>query len=218
MRLYRFVRDTIPYAFGPWGVRASETLAHGTGTCTNKANLLVALARAAGIGVAYGVRRVDTQHYFGPIGPYFLTRRASPSSVHVHAALHVDGRWLKCDPSTDSDLASRTCHFCLQTRLIVWDGAEDSIDFLDPAYVHADLGLYADVDELLDRPARGAGPELFAAGNSTPPATSNPLPLIEEAKRQPGLRETPSGSCRPHAKTSACDAAFSSALLRRRPF
>ncbi|MDQ3357003.1 MAG: transglutaminase-like domain-containing protein [Actinomycetota bacterium] len=75
MRLYRFVRDEIPYAFGPWGVRASQTLAQGTGTCTNKANLLVALLRAAGIGAAYGVLRVDTQHYFGPIGPDFLTRR-----------------------------------------------------------------------------------------------------------------------------------------------
>ncbi len=69
VRLYRFVRDEIPYAFGPWGIRASQTLAHGTGTCTNKANLLVALLRAAGIGAAYGVLRVDTQHYFGPIGP-----------------------------------------------------------------------------------------------------------------------------------------------------
>lgn len=166
VRLYRFVRDEIPYAFGPWGVRASQTLARGTGTCTNKANLLVALLRAAGIGAAYGVLRVDTQHYFGPIGPDFLTRRASRSSVHVHAATRIDGRWLKCDPSTDADLASRTCHFCLQTRLIGWDGTEDSTDFLDPAHVHADLGLYADVDELLDRPARGAGPELFAAGNA----------------------------------------------------
>ncbi len=62
--------------------------------------------------------------------------------------------------------SSRTCHFCLQTRLIDWDATGDSVDFLDPAHVHADLGLYADVDELLDRPARGAGPDLFAAGNA----------------------------------------------------
>ncbi len=101
---------------------------------------------------------------FGPIGPAFLTRRASPSSVHVHAAARVDGRWLRCDPSTDRDLASRTWHFCLQTRLIDW-ATGDSLDFLDPAHVHADLGLYANVDELLDARRAERGP------SSLPPAT-----------------------------------------------
>ena len=165
-RLFRYVRDDVSYAFGPWGVRASETLGRREGNCTNKANLLVALLRAAGIAGAYGVLRVDAQRYFGPIGPELLTRRASQTSVHVHAAARVDGRWLKCDPATDADLARLTGHFSLQTRLVDWDATADATDVLDHEHVHADLGLYADVDELLDRPARGAGPELFAAGNA----------------------------------------------------
>ena len=198
-RLYRFVRDEVPYAFGPWAMRASQTLAHGTGSCTNKANLLVALLRAAGISAAYGVLRVDAQRYFGAIGFPALTRRVSASSVHVHAAARVDGRWFRCDPSTDRDLASRTCHFCLQTRLVEWDGTCDSIDPIDSAHVHADLGLYADVDELLDRPARLARPELLAAGNAyldfvrSQPVFATAEELIEAYGRELNGQATHSG-------------------------
>ncbi len=60
VRLFDFVRDEIPYRFGPWGLCASETLARGEGSCTNKANLLVALLRAAGTAAAY--RRAARRH------------------------------------------------------------------------------------------------------------------------------------------------------------
>ncbi len=58
---FEFVRDEVLYAFGPWGVRASKTLESRQGTCTNKANLLIALLRAAGIPAAYGVMRTSTR-------------------------------------------------------------------------------------------------------------------------------------------------------------
>lgn len=162
---FEFVRDEVPYAFGPWGLPASATLERRQGTCTNKANLLVALLRAAGIPAAYGVMRVDARRYFGVIGPRFLTRYASPESVHVYAAALLDERWVKADPSTDRELAERTGHFCEQTRLIEWDGVRDSLDFLDPQHVYADLGLYANIDEMLARPARAATPHRLALAN-----------------------------------------------------
>jgi RND superfamily putative drug exporter len=162
---FEFVRDEILYAFGPWGLPASATLADRRGTCTNKANLLIALLRAAGIPAAYGVMRVNAREYFGVIAPPWLTRRASPESVHVYAAACLNGRWIKCDGSTDADLAARTSHFCKQTRLIEWDGRRDSLDFLDERHVHADLGLFADIDELLDRAPRTRTPQLFAEAN-----------------------------------------------------
>ena len=98
-------------------------------------------------------------------GSSSLPGRTASTATRGFLCVDECTRWLRCDPSTDRDLASRTCHFWLQTRLIDW-ATGDSLDFLDPAHVHADLGLYANVDELLDRPARGAGPELFAAGNA----------------------------------------------------
>jgi hypothetical protein len=47
---------------------------------------------------------------------------------------------------------------CRQTVLIEWDGAHDSMDFLEPGHVYADVGLFADIAERLRRPARGATP------------------------------------------------------------
>ena len=83
----------------------------------------------------------------------------------MYAAAFLGGRWVKCDPSTDRLLASRTSHFCRQTQLIEWDGSHDSLDFLDPRHIYADLGLYASIDELLAKPSRGATPERFALWN-----------------------------------------------------
>ena len=165
VKLFRFVRDEILYEFGPWGVTASETLERRGGTCANKANVLVALLRAAGIPAAYGVLRVDAQRYFGPIGPQFLTCCASSDSTHIYAAAHIERRWVRCDPSTDQQLASLTASWNPQTRLIEWDGRRDALDFLDPAHIHADLGLHANIDDLLSKPARNAQPDLLEYGN-----------------------------------------------------
>ena len=162
---FEFVRDHVRYGFGPWGVAASSTLDRGTGTCTNKANLLVALLRAAGTPAAYGVMRVNARKYFGVLGPSFLSRYCSVESTHVYAGAFLDGGWVKCDPSTDDELADRTAHFCRQTRLIEWDGKRDALDFLQPEHVYADLGLFADLDELLGKAPRPTTSRLQAAGN-----------------------------------------------------
>ena len=165
VRLFDFVRDEVRYFFGPWAVRASRTLAQREGTCTNKANLLVALLRAAEIPAAYGVLRVDAQRYFGSLAPVPFASRARRHSTHVFAAAWLDGSWVRCDPTTDRDMAERTSHFCRQTTLVAWDGFHDAMDFLEPEHVHADLGLFDDIDELLDKPARNASPEFLARVN-----------------------------------------------------
>jgi transglutaminase-like putative cysteine protease len=156
VRLFRFVRDEVRYAFGPWGIPASSTLARRFGTCSNKSNLLVALFRARGIPAAYGVMRVDGQEYFGNINPPFFRHLMSRYSIHVYAAAYLDGAWVKCDPSTDRELAGKTGHFCEQTSLVRWDGRHDALDRLDPAHVHADEGLRPSIDEVLGKPARNA--------------------------------------------------------------
>jgi transglutaminase-like putative cysteine protease len=165
VRMFEWVRDEIPYFLGPWGVTASQTLLARAGTCTTKSNLLVALLRAIRIPAAYGILRVDAQRYWGVIGPAFLTRHASPSSTHVHAAVRLDGRWVRCDPSTDRRIAEKSQHYCEQNRLIEWDGATDRTDVFRPEHVHASLSLYTSVDEVLAKPMRRVTPELLELAN-----------------------------------------------------
>lgn len=163
--LFRFVRDEIRYAFGPWGIPASVTLAAHEGVCTNKSNLLVALFRAADVPAAFGVLEVNPQEYFGSIAPPYLKPFVSHHSVHVYAAAHLADTWVRCDPSTDVELSRKTAHFCRQTRLIEWDGRQDALDFLQPQHVYADRGLHACIDGLLEKPARNAQPATLAAIN-----------------------------------------------------
>ena len=165
VKLFRFVRDEVLYAFGPWGVTASATLARREGTCTNKNNLLIALFRAAGIPAAYGVLRVDAREYFGNVAPPCFKPFGSTDSTHIYAAAYLRGRWVRCDSSTDREMAARTGHFCQQTRLIEWDGEHDAMDALDPVHIHADLGQRPSIDDLLDKPPHHATAGLFAVLN-----------------------------------------------------
>lgn len=163
--LFRFVRDEVRYMFGPWGVSATDTLRRREGVCTNKSNLLVALLRAVDIPAAFGLLHVNPREYYGVVAPPYLKPFVSDRSLHVYAAAHLNGTWVRCDPSTDREIAERTAHFCRQTRLIEWDGRQDALDFLQPQHVYADLGLRAGIDELLDKPARHAQPATLEAIN-----------------------------------------------------
>jgi transglutaminase-like putative cysteine protease len=165
IQLFRFVRDRVLYMFGPWGLPASATLARRAGTCTNKNNLFVALARAVGIPAGYGVLHVNGKEYFGNIAPGVFKPFLSAQAVHVYAAVQLGDRWVKCDTSTDREIADRTAHFCPQTRLVEWDGAVDALDALDPDHVYTDLGVRPSVDDLLGKPARNSSPAVLAQFN-----------------------------------------------------
>ena len=165
VRMFEWVRDEILYFFGPWNTTASHTLRTREGTCTNKANLLVALLRAAGIPAAYGVLRVDAQRYWGSIAPGFLRQHVNTFSTHIHAAAYLHGRWTRCDPSADRQIAVKSAHFCPQNALIRWDGTRDRTDAFEPEHVHANLGLHANIDQLLEKPRRRSTPQLIAAAN-----------------------------------------------------
>ena len=154
--LYYFVRDEIkhnPYAplYDPQRYRASAILEEGNGFCQQKAILLVALARAAGIPARLGF--VDV-----------LDHRLSPSfrkmiggvnrfPFHGYAELFIDGRWIHASPAYDLDV-------CRKKRFVPveFDGvneAKDSLYDLDgnPHMEHLkDHGSYEDFpwDEVLN--------------------------------------------------------------------
>lgn len=160
VKIFNYVRDEVHYTFGPWGVPASATLEQREGTCTNKNNLFVAMLRAIGIPAAYGVLRVDATEYFGSVTPPAFKPFGSTDSTHIYAGVYLDGRWIRCDVSTDAEMAGKTGHFCRQTRLVEWDGFHEAVDALNPDHIHEDLGLCASIDDLLEKPPRNATPQL----------------------------------------------------------
>lgn len=165
MALFQYVRDNILYKFGYWGKKSSTTLEEGSGMCTNSANLLIALLRAVGIPSAYGVMRVDTREYFGPIMLPMFKNLISKNSVHIYSYVYLNNRWIKCDPSIDKHLSEKTSYFNPASELVAWDGLNDKIDNISPKYVYMDSGPYSSIDEMLDRKPKYARKNTVKAGN-----------------------------------------------------
>ena len=84
VKIFNWVRDHISYSFyynTKYG--ASGTLKKRTGNCCDTSNLMVALARAAGIQARYlhGTCKFSSGTWYG----------------HVWAQLYVNGKWLNAD-------------------------------------------------------------------------------------------------------------------------
>lgn len=87
VKIFNWVRDNINYAFyynTKYG--ASGTLKYRTGNCCDTANLLVALARSAGITARYahGTCKFSSGNWYG----------------HVWAQLYVNGKWTTADATS----------------------------------------------------------------------------------------------------------------------
>jgi len=134
-RCFLWVRDHIQYTLGLQGVPASETLLAGQGSCSNKANLLCALLRAAGIPAGFIPMQVRTKEYFGPVSIPRLNRYLSEKSLHVHATVHLDDRWIRIDPSDDVRMNLGFFHISPTCRLVEFDGSSDAVLALDPAHI-----------------------------------------------------------------------------------
>jgi transglutaminase-like putative cysteine protease len=162
--LFEWVRDEVMFVIRKWNDRASHTLAVRGGTCTNKTNLLVALARSVGIAAGYHVLRVNGKEYFGPITPLPLRKKIRARSTHVHAALYLNGRWVRCDPTDDQALARNTTHLNPQSYVVQWDGERDGLLKIEPGHILEDSGPLAQIDDILAKRPRLPG-RLFRLGN-----------------------------------------------------
>ena len=153
--LFYFVRDKIkynPYSpfYLPEHYRASNILSRGEGFCVQKAVLLAALARAAGIPAR--LRLADIRNHIVPeklanmMGTNLFTH-------HGYDELYIEGKWVKATPAFDLKM-------CQENRIIPveFDGENDAIFHshnqdgkLHIEYVH-DYGHYQDisVDVILD--------------------------------------------------------------------
>ena len=122
--LFYFARDKIKYnpylpRYLPEHFRASNTLARKQGFCVQKAVLLVALSRVAGIPARLG---------FAVIKNYLLPEKLAEmlqTNVipdHGYAELYLSGKWVKTNPAFDLET-------CQKHRIIPveFDGKNDAI-------------------------------------------------------------------------------------------
>lgn len=124
VRLFEFVRDDITYDFLPKLTReeyeASHTLRAGKGFCTQKAVLLAALGRAAGVPTALVLTDIRDDSV-----PERITRLMGGMNLfeyHGVAAFHLDGRWVKADATQSPDIVLRKRY-----RRVEFDGRHDAL-------------------------------------------------------------------------------------------
>ena len=121
--LFYFVRDKIKYnpylpRYLPEHFRASETLARGEGFCIQKAVLLVALSRAAGIPARPGFAVIRNHLLSGKMAE-LLYGNILPD--HGYAELWLINKWVKATPAFDMDM-------CRKNKIIPvqFDGTSDA--------------------------------------------------------------------------------------------
>ena len=108
--LFEWVRDRIRYdpyaaAGGEDSFPASATLARGRGYCVQKAVLLAALGRAAGIPTRLGF--ADVRNHQTPARLLELMGGNNLYVFHGYTEFHLHGRWVKATPAFDEGSAKK---------------------------------------------------------------------------------------------------------------
>lgn len=154
--IFLFVQ-AMPYRFGNWQERASDTLARGSGMCTTKANLQVALMRAAGLeaGFVEMPMEMDVLGLLMPLGWQPMMRQ---TVKHYFGAVKLGGRWHAAD-SSYTDEAMRVYAQGIPNALSVipaWLGEGRPFS---PCFIHAgrdmfDIEVRAEIDEVMGKKSR----------------------------------------------------------------
>lgn len=124
LRLFAFVRDEIPYNLYMISVfredfTASHILAWGKGYCVQKAVLLTALARAAGIPARLAFARIRNHKAPAKIVAFTGT---NIFPRHGYTQLFLDGTWVSVAPTFDRSLCEK-----IGVPVVEWDGQTDAI-------------------------------------------------------------------------------------------
>jgi transglutaminase-like putative cysteine protease len=122
--VFAWVRDTIAYDMAPdlvdrtsW--RASDTLERGWGFCQHKAVLLAALGRSLGHPVALAFQSVIDATIPDRFEVYLPQKRMRP---HGLAAVWLDGRWQRLDPSLPASMCARR-----GLQVVEWTPGHDAL-------------------------------------------------------------------------------------------
>ena len=124
VKLFYFVRDSIPYSIFMISVfiedfRASRILEWGKGYCVQKAVLLTALGRAAGVPVRLAFAKIANhkapRHITDKLGTNVFPR-------HGYNQFFLEGRWLSCAATFNKDLCEKN-----GLPTVEFDGKKDAI-------------------------------------------------------------------------------------------
>jgi len=148
VKLFYFVRDQIKYnmyavSTKKEGYKASAILQAGQGWCLQKAILLAALARAAGLPCRLVVVSLRNHRASDAAIEAMGTNYIFP---HVYNEVLVDGKWIKIAATFDKEICARN-----GVPTVEFDGENNSIlssvDLEGNPYIEYldDYGVYADV-------------------------------------------------------------------------
>lgn len=134
IKLFLFVKNNYPYAFGRWDFKASETISLKSGMCTTKSCLLVALFRASKIPAGFKVIKIKGREVFAKFAIFpFLKNKISENSIHICVSVNLDNQWIDIDPSLDDDLLKGLVLIGYDPSILrVWDGKSDLMNFFTP--------------------------------------------------------------------------------------
>ncbi len=160
VKAFSWVRDNIKYRLGFWSRTASETLEELEGTCSNKANLLVALLRSQRIPAGYGVMEVLGKKYFGPGYTWWGQTHTSKATTHVYACVKIGNRWFRVDPCDDPEIIKAVSSFSYNEpnlsrehnfpyQVVVWDGENDAMIPLRSDHILQDDCVKLCIDHVL---------------------------------------------------------------------
>ena len=172
--LFDFVRDQVAYnAMGPIlepkTYAASAVLARGEGYCVQKAVLLAALARCAGIPAKLCFADIVSHRVPEDLRAIMGTNLFT---YHGYVKLRLSGRWIKATPAFDRAMCDRQGY-----RLVAFDAKHDAVfhaaDLAGRPHIDyvRSIGCYAELPlrDILDAFARVYGsnnPDLLERWNS----------------------------------------------------
>lgn len=124
VKLFYFVRDSIPYSLYMISVfkedfTASKILQWGKGYCVQKAVLLAALGRAAGIPTRLVFARIRNHKV-----PENIVRMTGTNIFprHGYTQFFLDDRWVSVAPTFDKGLCGK-----IGAPRVEWDGSSDAV-------------------------------------------------------------------------------------------
>lgn len=152
--LFYWVKEKIRFEFGYWGIKASEVLRRKRGMCTNKVNLLIAFLRSVRIPAGYGILRVETKEFYRELMCPIFRKLVSPTTVHIYAGIFLNGKWLRCDPSMDSELAKALKEKTPFAKMTGFNISEKEMRKIKGILKREEF--LANIDENLDKPPKHA--------------------------------------------------------------
>jgi len=112
-RIYYFVRDEIKFGWiYPQEISAEEVLRNRRGVCMQKANLLVAMAREAGLDARFHfmyVHKTALEDFL----PDFAYKRWIDPFPHTFPEIYLNGKWVSMEATFDRELHE----ICIRKKL-----------------------------------------------------------------------------------------------------